>query len=536
MGKSAILAIRIIGDATAAVTALEKVDGSAKSMQATMDKASVGAGIALGALTAAAVGAGNAASELQQATGAVDSVFGEYADKVHKYAATAADDVGLSKEAYSQMSAVLGSQLKNMGVEMDLVSGKSNDLIGVGADLAATFGGTTADAVGAITSLLRGERNPIERYGVSLKQVDIDAKMAAMGLEGLTGEAEKAAVTQATLALLMEQTAAAEGQFGREADTAAGMQQRANAAWTDAQAALGEQLLPIMAEGATIAADLAKWMGENSDVVTILALVIGGLAAGILVINGAMKAYAAIQAIQTAAQWASNAAWLASPVTWIVLAVVAAIALVVAGVMLVIEYWDEIMLGAEIVWGAIVGWIEDAYNWLVGKLVKGITDVMAFFDNLGKGVAAAFSSVVKWIKDAYNWLLKLVGNAVPGWVKDLLGMGGKTFTAKTVMEEPAMRASSLAYSAGETMAAFSFNTTTATAPAPTTFAKTTAAPTLADLGSLGSSATAPSVTNIYKITIEGAIDKDGTARAIREVMEHDLKNNGKLVAAGQSWH
>lgn len=530
MGKSTILAIKIIGDATSAVNAMEKTSTGAQSMQRTMDGASVGAGIALAGLTAVASAAGDAASELEQATGAVDSVFGKYSDKVHQYASTAAEDVGLSAEAYSQMAAVLGSQLKNMGVDMDAVSGKSNDLIGVGADLAATFGGTTADAVNAVSSLLRGERDPIERYGVSLKQVDIDAKKAALGLDGLTGEADKAATTQATLALLTEQTASAHGQFAREADSAAGMQQRANAAWTDAQAALGEQLLPVMTESASIMADLAKWTGENSDLVTVLAIVIASLAAGILVINGAMKAYAAIQAIQTAAQWANNAAWLASPVTWIVLAVIAAIAILIAIVVLIVTHWDTIKAVGVAAWEAIVGGVRTAYEWLKNKIIGAVQGVIDFFNNLRDKVSSAFSVVINWIRDAYNWLMKLVGNAIPGWVRDLLGAG--SFSARMVVEEPKQTSSArMLASSQETMSAFSFRSE----PAPS--AARSISPSISDIASLSRADTSATqvVHNEYKITIQGAIDPDGTARQIREVMTEASRKDGSIVAAGQPW-
>lgn len=530
MGKTAILAIRIIGDATDAVTALDKVDGSAKSMQGTMDKASLGAGLALGGLAAAAVAAGSAASSLEQSAGAVDSVFGSYSDKVRDYAAAAADGVGLSESAYNNLAAVMGSQLKNMGVSMDEVAGQSDSLISLGADLAATFGGTTSDAVSALSSLLRGERDPIERYGVSMNQAAIDAQKAAMGLSGLTGEADKNANLQATLALLTQQTADVTGQFARESDTAAGMQERANAQWENASAALGEQLLPIMTEGATILADLAKWTGENAGLVTGLAVAIGVLAAGILIINGAMKVYAAVQAAQTVAQWANNAAWLASPTTWIILAVVAAIALVIAIIVLVITYWDELAAAAEVVWTAIVDWIAGAIGWLRDGITGAIQGVMSFFTALGNTVATAFSTVVNWIRDAYNWLQRLIGNAMPGWMKDLLGMKGASFTARMTVEEPAaFRAAPMMFSADETLAGFSYNMA-----APTAFASSPLIPS--SLGTAASSAQpVVNVTNNYHLKVEGAIDTNGTARTIEKVLTQHGQSVGELPAAGRSW-
>lgn len=198
------------------------------------------------------------ASNLEQAIGAVDAIFKENAETVHTWAKSASRDVGLSQRSYSELASVLGAQLKNMGVAVDEVAPKTNDLITLGADLAAQFGGNTADAVAALSSLLRGERDPIERYGVSINEARIKAKLAEMGLSDLTGEAETAAKTQATLALLMEQTADAQGANARESDTLAGAQARLAAVWEDTQAKLGTAFLPalvILAD--TIANDVA---------------------------------------------------------------------------------------------------------------------------------------------------------------------------------------------------------------------------------------------------------------------------------------
>ena len=127
---------------------------------------------------------------------------------------------------------------------MDQLAPKTNDLITLGADLAAQYGGSTADAVEALSAVFKGETDPIEKYGVSIKQSDIAAQKAAMGMSNLTGEADKQATAQATLALLTKQTADATGANAREADTAAGKQARLTAAWDDASAKMGAELLP----------------------------------------------------------------------------------------------------------------------------------------------------------------------------------------------------------------------------------------------------------------------------------------------------
>lgn len=198
------------------------------------------------------------ASALQQSAGAVDAIFADSAATIHKWAQSAAKDVGLSQNAYNELASVLGAQLKNLGVPLDQVAVKTNELVGLGADLAAQFGGSTSDAVAALSSLLRGERDPIERYGVTINDARIKAKLAEMGLGDLTGAAYDQAKAQATLALLYDQTAAAQGTFARESDTLAGAQQRLQATWDDTQAKLGTAFLPAMTTLAnTLAEDVA---------------------------------------------------------------------------------------------------------------------------------------------------------------------------------------------------------------------------------------------------------------------------------------
>jgi len=251
------------------------------------------------AVMAGAVGVGKElyglASEAEQSLGAVESVFGRNAEQVKKWSQSAAENLGLSANAYRELATVTGAQLKNMGVPMDQVAGKTNDLIKLGADLAATYGGTTAEAVEALGSLLRGETDPIERYGVSIREADIAARMAADGTDKLEGAEAKAARTRALMALLTEQTADAQGQFARESNTAAGQAQRAQAKWEDFRTELGMQLLPVFTRLMNfLAQTVMPWLEQNRGVVERLGLAVVGLAGFVLSANAAWKVYTAV--------------------------------------------------------------------------------------------------------------------------------------------------------------------------------------------------------------------------------------------------
>src|SRR5919205_2737423 len=119
MGKGAALALKITGDASGGIDALDDFDRKADRAGGTMSKFGglVVAGAAAGgaALLALGVSAYDAASNAQQAAGAVDAVFGKNAAQMKSYAAGAAETVGLAASEYNQLASVLGAQLSNAG-------------------------------------------------------------------------------------------------------------------------------------------------------------------------------------------------------------------------------------------------------------------------------------------------------------------------------------------------------------------------------------------------------------------------------------
>ena len=250
MGRPATLKVDIVADAKGvgkgvdqANSKLGKLGGAAATLGKGMALGLVGAGAAVLGLAGSTIGA---ASDIQQSFGALESVYGKNAKTVQKWAADAAVAVGLSKNEYANLAAVVGAQLQGMGVSQKASANQSRDLIKVGADLSATFGGSVSDAVSAVSSLLKGEADPIERYGVSIKASDVSARLAAQGLGKLTGQALKQAQAQATLWLLMEKTKTSVGAFGRESDTLAHKQQVLGAKFENIKATIGTALLPIL--------------------------------------------------------------------------------------------------------------------------------------------------------------------------------------------------------------------------------------------------------------------------------------------------
>ena len=335
----------------------------------------VGAGVVAG-MTKAVM----AASELEQSTGAIDAVYKENAQAMHDMASSAATNLGLTRDEFNQLGTVIGAQLKNGGTAMDELAPKAGELIGVGADLAAMFGGTTSDAVGALSSALKGERDPIERYGVSLNQAAIDAKAAELGFEKVGSSLSAEANQAATLALIMEQTADAHGAFGRESNTMAGQVERAKASFGNLVAELGTAFLPVVTEAVSflnanvipaisgVVNGFGQWAAANPQLATTLTVVVGGIVA-LIAIVGALMAVVGPIAFGIATVGAAFGA-LSLATLGPILAIGALIAALVGLVVAVVMNWEQIKTWwsdgmasiaqqAQAGWAAISQWWSD---------------------------------------------------------------------------------------------------------------------------------------------------------------------------------
>ena len=399
-GKSAVLSVRIVADAAKAAAGFDDAERKVGSFQNAVekktgltaqqiDKVAVASTAAAAAYGAFALDTVKSASRMEQASGAVKSVFKDQSQAVIDLSKTAAERVGVSASEYANSAAIMGSQLKNMGISQDEVAGQTDKLISLSADLASMYGGTTSEAIEAVSSLLRGERDPIERYAVSIKQADINAQLAAKGLDGLEGEARKQAETQATLELLFGQSADALGNFSRESDTAAGAAQIAQAKWEDSKAALGEQFLPVAAKAAEVLADVADAIGEHPRLFVAAGAAIGTFATAFVGLSTALK----IVNTFTEAQKLLNLTMLANPIGL----AVAAVAALTAGLIYAYTHSET---------------FREAVNNFGRQAAAAIRGVVDWCIELGRTVADIASTVYDWITStivaAWQWVVDRV--------------------------------------------------------------------------------------------------------------------------------
>lgn len=254
-GNGAIREFQKVGDA--AERELGGAENRADRLGSRMTSAGVVMMSASAVMAAGMWNVGKSAAALEQAVGGSEAVFKDSAGALKTWAKGADQAAGLSEEAALRLTTRLGGALKGLGYEQEAAAQQSMELAQIAADLAATYGGTTADAVQALGAAYRGEFDPAEQFNLFLKQSTVDAKAVEMGLAKSTSQVDQYARAQATTALILEQSQDAQGQFARELDTTSGQLAVATAEFENAKAQIGAGFLPVMAKAGEIAGGAA---------------------------------------------------------------------------------------------------------------------------------------------------------------------------------------------------------------------------------------------------------------------------------------
>lgn len=293
-------AIGSAGD-EAAKTLTSKLDAAGSKMSALGGKLSKAVSLPLVAGLGAAT---KAASDLNEAVNVTGLVFGDARGEIDQFAKEAAKGLGQSERAAREATAQIGGLLKNLGLSQDETVRWSKDLTVLASDLGSAFNKEPAEAVQALGSALRGETEPIRQFNVMLDDATVRQRAVQMGLAATTAEVDKAGKAQATLALIMEQTAVVQGDFANTADGVANKARIMKAQLEDSAAALGTSLIPIAQKGIGIVSKLAEGFAglpgplQEASVVAAVAFAVSGP-----LIAGAGKAVQAVTGLAKAVQF-----------------------------------------------------------------------------------------------------------------------------------------------------------------------------------------------------------------------------------------
>ena len=186
-----------------------------------------------------------AASDLQENTSKIGVIFGDAGKAVTDFAKTAAREIGQSQNQVLAAAGTFGTFGKAAGLAGDQLATFTTDFITLSADL-ASFNNTTPDeAINAIGAALRGEAEPLRRFGVLLNDATLKAAALELGIYSGSGALTAQQKILAAQKVIYEQTGDAQGDFERTSDGLANQQRILSAQFENVKTKIGELLLPV---------------------------------------------------------------------------------------------------------------------------------------------------------------------------------------------------------------------------------------------------------------------------------------------------
>lgn len=283
------LTILLKADTSGLGKGLQDAQTKLKKFGGQLEQLSRQATIVFAGVAAAGYKVVQSASDLNESISKSNVIFGSSAKAIQGWAATADQALGLSQTAALEAAgnfAILGQSAGLTGVQLNTFS---TDLTGLAADLASFNNTTTDEAITALAAGLRGESEPLRRFGVLLSESAVQAKAMEMGLAATAKELTDQDKVLARNALILEQTTLQQGDFARTADGAANQQRILAAEIENSRAAIGEGLLPAYKDLLSVLVNVADWAGKNSTTVRNLAVAVGILSAAVIKLNIAFK-------------------------------------------------------------------------------------------------------------------------------------------------------------------------------------------------------------------------------------------------------
>jgi hypothetical protein len=365
------------------------LEGATAKAGFVMKKAFLPAAAAVGALGAALFDAGKGAVE--------DAAAQELLSKALKNNTAATDaQIKANEDWISTQGKLLGVTDSDLRPAIAKLATQTGSLTKAqeGAALAMDIAAATGKPLSAVTDAMA------KAYGGNTKALaKLDPKLKDLIKGGLDAEGAMSVLADTFGGAASTKANTAEGQF-----------QRLKVSLDETKETIGAALLPIIEKVLPFLTQMGNWASENTAVFLTVAGVIGGIAAAIVLVNGAMTAWTAATTAFTAVQTAFNAVMALNPIVLIVVG----IGLLVAALVIAYKKFDGFRAVVDSVFRFITGAVSGSID-----LIKGyFSTVLGFYKTIFNGIASLWNNTIGKLSFKF-----------PSFVP---GLGGKGFDVPNI--------------------------------------------------------------------------------------------------------
>jgi len=186
------------------------------------------------------------ASNLQEAQAKVTAVFGDQAKGILAWSKTTSSAIGISSRSALDAVGTYGNLFQAFGITRVESAKMSKTLVELAADIASFSNVPIQEVIDALRSGLSGETEPLKRHGVALTEDRLKIEARNLAIYDGVGALNASQKAEAAFALIMRDTALAQGDVARTAGGLANQKKFLAAQVEDLSGTFGAVLLPVM--------------------------------------------------------------------------------------------------------------------------------------------------------------------------------------------------------------------------------------------------------------------------------------------------
>ncbi len=222
--------------------------------------AAVGIAFGVGALVNFGKAAVVAASNVEEMRNKFQVVFRGLASDVERQLGDFASATNSSKSELMGFAATMQDTFVPLGFAREQAANLSVQVVELATDLGSFNNLPTAQVVQDIQGALVGQVETVRKYGIVLNQDVIQQKALAMGLWNGTGAMSAQARAAASLQLIMEGNADAQGDATRTAGSFANQMRGLQAAFEEFKIAIGNAIIPVLTPIIGVIKNIIQWL------------------------------------------------------------------------------------------------------------------------------------------------------------------------------------------------------------------------------------------------------------------------------------